>query len=100
MSVEANQITWRENNLKVSDLTKMGRTQKSSLESNQVSESRSNRAIHQAAVKFESVFLKELLKIMRKTVPKSGFLNGGWRTFLKLTSTLIKSMCQMISLKG
>lgn len=36
------------------------------------------REIHQAAVKFESIFLKELLKIMRKTVPKSGFLNGGW----------------------
>ena len=34
--------------------------------------------VHQVAVKFESIFIEELLKIMRKTVPKSGFLNGGW----------------------
>jgi flagellar protein FlgJ len=34
--------------------------------------------INKVAQKFESIFLKELLKNMRKTVPKSGFLNGGW----------------------
>ena len=44
----------------------------------EVNSEKRDQEILQVAGKFESIFLKELLKTMRKTVPKSGFLNGGW----------------------
>jgi len=77
MSFYSNQIPWRGNVLlnKVEQL-KTGIKHKASV--NEVSGLKRDQEIHQVAVKFESIFLKELLKIMRKTVPKSGFLNGGW----------------------
>ena len=69
MSFDSNQITWR-------GQREFGIPNSEFRIPN--SGPKDNREIHQAAVKFESIFLKELLKIMRKTVPKSGFLDGGW----------------------
>ncbi|NDY42266.1 flagellar biosynthesis protein FlgJ [Dissulfurirhabdus thermomarina] len=36
-------------------------------------------ALRAACRDFEAVFLRQLLKAMRKTVPKSGLLDGGFR---------------------
>lgn len=71
-SFYSNQIFWQANLLNKAsvDRTQVGETQTSS--------NKRDLEIHKVAVKFESIFLKELLKIMRETVPKSGFLNGGW----------------------
>ncbi|MEE8483782.1 MAG: rod-binding protein [Nitrospinota bacterium] len=34
-------------------------------------------ALKKLSVEFESIFLKEVVKAMRKTVPKNDYLNGG-----------------------
>ena len=81
-SLKANALLNKVEQLKTgTNLSKVGKTQTSHKTKSLVSEANSlkrDREIHQVAAKFESIFLKELLKIMRKTVPKSGFLNGGW----------------------
>ncbi|KKL12837.1 hypothetical protein LCGC14_2531770 [marine sediment metagenome] len=34
--------------------------------------------LYKASVEFESIFIKQMLNVMRKTVDKSGFLDGGF----------------------
>jgi flagellar protein FlgJ len=45
---------------------------------NQVSMDDSPEAIREAARAFESIFVNELMKSMRKTLPEDGLLNGGF----------------------
>lgn len=39
---------------------------------------RENSPLYQACLDFEAIFLEQMLKAMRKTVNKSGFLSGGF----------------------
>jgi flagellar protein FlgJ len=75
-SFYSNQILWRANavlNKTGIDRAQCEKTQTSTEKRPDISGEN-----HQVAVEFEAIFLKELLKVMRQTVPKSGFLNGGW----------------------
>ena len=73
-SFYSNQVPFRTNTL----LNKVEQLKTGKVDETQTSSKKRDQEIHQVAVKFESIFLKELLKIMRKTVPKSGLFNGGW----------------------
>ena len=37
-----------------------------------------NGDLYKTCVEFESIFIKQMLNVMRKTVDKSGFLSGGF----------------------
>ena len=37
-----------------------------------------NSDLYKTSVEFESIFIKQMLNVMRKTVDKSGFLDGGF----------------------
>ena len=38
---------------------------------------KNDQTLHKACAEFESLFISQLLKEMRATIPKSGFMNGG-----------------------
>ena len=57
------------------DVTK--KIQNSTMQAKEGSPDHDDKTLHKACAEFESLFISQLLKEMRETIPKSGFMSGG-----------------------